>query len=347
MSPRHVSKTLVAGVLAVLAVAGLGALWWWRAAEERKVGTASATTDSTSRGGSRWGGDYFPNIPLVTHEGKKVRFFDDLIKDKIVVINFMFTSCPNACPLETARLVKIQQLLGDRVGRDVFMYSITIDPKNDTPDVLKDYAAKFNVKPGWLFLTGDKADITRLRKKLGLFIAEIEGPSNDHNLQFIIGNQATGRWMKRTPFETPEYVAAQIGSWLENWKTPTPNPNNYAQAPAVRPLAMGASLFQTRCSACHTIGQGELPAQKFAPLPGPDLVGVTDRRERSWLAAWIGAPDRMLAQKDPIAMELYAKYKNVPMPNMQLSQLEVDAVIDFIAGESERLRSGGTGNTEQ
>lgn len=326
--------------LVLLIVFAAGASRECRERRSRSGATEPPVSDVTSRGGSRWGAEYFPNIPLVTHEGKHVRFFDDLIKDKIVVINFIFTSCQNACPLETARLVKIQQLLGDRVGRDVFMYSITIDPKNDTPAVLKEYAEKFHVKPGWLFLTGDKSDITLLRKKLGLFMAEIEGPSNDHNLQFMIGNQATGRWMKRTPFETPEYVAAQIGSWLQNWKTPTANPNNYAQAPAVRPLAMGASLFQTRCSACHTIGQGELPAQKFAPLPGPDLLGVTDRRERSWLASWIGAPDRMLAEKDPIAMELYAKYKNVPMPNMQLSGLEVDAVIDFIARESKRIQSG-------
>lgn len=338
MSRVRVSPKVVAVVLAVLGLGGWGAVKLWsRASHATSASVASAANSPTSRGGSRWGADYFPNIPLVTQDGKTVRFFDDLIKGKIVVINFMFTSCPNACPLETARLVKIQQLLGDRVGRDVFMYSITIDPKHDTPDVLKDYAAKFNVKPGWLFLTGESSDITRLRKKLGLFMAEIEGPSNDHNLQFMIGNQATGRWMKRSPFESPEYVAAQIGSWLQNWKTPVANPNNYASAPEVAPMAMGASLFQTRCSACHTIGQGELPAQKFAPLPGPDLIGVTERRERSWLVAWISAPDRMLAQKDPIATELYAKYKNVPMPNMQLSELEVDAVIDFLAGETKRL----------
>ena len=65
---------------------------------------------------SRWGANYFPNVPLITHEGKTVRFFDDLIKDKVVVINFIYTTCPDACPLETARLTELYKILGDRVG---------------------------------------------------------------------------------------------------------------------------------------------------------------------------------------------------------------------------------------
>ncbi len=96
-----------------------------------------ASSGKTNRnGGARWGASYFPNVPLVTHEGKSVRFFDDLIKDKVVLINFVYTSCEDSCPLETARLAVVQRILGDRVGRDVFMYSITVDPETDTPEVL-------------------------------------------------------------------------------------------------------------------------------------------------------------------------------------------------------------------
>src|SRR5512134_3136303 len=95
---------------------------------------------AASNGGSIWGADYFPNIPLVSHEEKTLRFFDDLIKDKVVSINFIFTRCPDACPLETARLREVQKILGDRVGQDVFMYSISIDPEYDTPEVLRQYA---------------------------------------------------------------------------------------------------------------------------------------------------------------------------------------------------------------
>ncbi|MDV6343326.1 SCO family protein [Nitrosomonas sp. Is37] len=70
--------------------------------------------------------------------------------------------------MEAARLRHLQKLLGDRVGRDVFIYSITINPAHDTPTVLKQYAEKFGVAPGWQFFTGKEADITLLRQKLGI-----------------------------------------------------------------------------------------------------------------------------------------------------------------------------------
>jgi protein SCO1/2 len=107
-------------------------------------GPATAAGDASSI----WGADYFPNTQLITQEGTKVRFFDDLIKDKVVVINFIFTRCPDACPLETARLREVQKILGDRVGQDVFMYSISIDPEYDTPEVLSRYREKFRPRLG-------------------------------------------------------------------------------------------------------------------------------------------------------------------------------------------------------
>src|SRR6185369_7249902 len=123
-------------------------------------------------GGSVWGADYFPDVPLITHEGKKVRFFSDLIKNKVVAINFIYTNCPDMCSLETARLREVQRILGDRVGRDIFIYSITIDPERDTPEVLKRYAEKFQIGPGWLFLSGKEADTTLLRRKFGMYNEE-------------------------------------------------------------------------------------------------------------------------------------------------------------------------------
>jgi protein SCO1/2 len=157
---------------------------------------------------SPWGEDYFPNVPLVTHEGKTVNFFDDLIKDKVVAINFIYTHCPDSCPLETAQLARVQKIMGDRLGNDVFFYSITIDPEKDTPSVLKEYRDRFKAR--WTFLTGKKEDIVLLRRKLGLFIEEIQDGSNNHNVSLIIGNQKTGRWMKRSPFENPHVLADQL-----------------------------------------------------------------------------------------------------------------------------------------
>src|SRR6185369_11872426 len=113
---------------------------------------AAATADNNA--GSIWGASYFPDVPLITHREKTVHFYTDLVKDKVVVINFIYTSCPDECALETARLAEVQKILGDRVGKDVFMYSISIDPDKDTPKALREYAEKFEAGPGWLFLTG-------------------------------------------------------------------------------------------------------------------------------------------------------------------------------------------------
>ena len=89
-----------------------------------------------------WGPSYFPNVPLTSQDGVTLRFYDDLLQGKAVAINLIFTSCTDECPLETARLAQVQRLLGDRVGKDLYFYSITIDPKRDTPSVLKSYAEK-------------------------------------------------------------------------------------------------------------------------------------------------------------------------------------------------------------
>ncbi|MCB1035913.1 MAG: copper chaperone PCu(A)C [Acidobacteria bacterium] len=286
-------------------------------------------------GDTPWDADYFPNVPLTTHEGESVRFFD-LIENKVVAINFIYTICPDTCPLETARMAKVQRLLGDRVGKDIFMYSITIDPENDTPEVLARYAERFGAQPGWTFLTGEDSDITLLRKKLGLYIEEIQDGSNNHNLNLIIGNQATGQWMKRSPFENPYILATQLGSWLSGWKAPPEAELDYADAPKIRQISQGEHLFRTRCSTCHTVGKGSegLPEG----LEGPDLLGVTQRRDRRWLTRWISEPDKMLEEEDPIAMGLYGKYNNLPMPNMRLSQIDVQDVLSYLKSESNRVR---------
>ena len=216
---------------------------------------------------STWGKDYFPNVALTTHNGDQVRFFDDLIEGKIVVINFIYTTCPDTCPLETAKLVSVQQILKDRIGKDVFFYSITIDPENDTPEVLKEYRDRF--KADWTFLTGKESDIESLRKKLGLFISDIPDDSNNHNVNMIIGNQATGRWMKRSHFENAHVLADQIGNWLDGWKRP-PLWESYLNAPKLRYLPLGEQLYRTRCSSCHSLTGQELPGAL-----GPDLFGVT------------------------------------------------------------------------
>jgi len=279
---------------------------------------------------ARWGADYFPNYTLTDHTGKNIKFFDDLIKDKIVAINFIYTSCPDSCPLETAQLVKVQNIMADRLGKDVFVYSISIDPEVDTPEVLKEYRQKFGAK--WDFFTGDELEIVEIRKKLGLYIPEIQDGSNNHNVSMIIGNQKTGRWMKRSPFENPHVLADQLGNWLDGWKS-VQNTPDYTTAPELRNLVRGEQLFRTRCAICHTVTGQELPG-----AVGPDLFGVTGAREKQWLYDWLKAPDQMLAKKDPIAMALFKKYNNVAMPNMRLTQIEADDLLDYIESETKRIK---------
>jgi len=283
---------------------------------------------------SPWGAGYFPNAELVTHDGETVRFFDDLIKDKVVAINFICTSCPDVCPLETAQLTRVQKILGDRLGKDVFFYSITIDPDVDTPEVLAEYRSRFGAN--WTFLTGNEDEIIELRRKLGLYVEEIQDGSNNHNVNMIIGNQSTGRWMKRSPFENPHVLADQLGNWLTDWRAP-PQGDDYSNAPELRNIPTGERLFRTRCATCHTI-TGVEPENAL----GPDLLGVTERREMGWLVNWVRAPDRMLHKKDPIAMSLAAQYNYLPMPNMRLTEQEVIDIIVYIENESRWISSSQT-----
>src|SRR3984893_12057128 len=175
-----------------------------------------------------WGANYFPNIPLTTQDGKTVHFYDDILKDKKVVINFIYTKCGASCPLETARLAQVQRILGDRMGRDIFFYSFSVDPVRDTPEELKAYAEKFHAGPGWLFLTGKKADIDTVRKKFGLAARAGQNEITDHSTSLMIGNTAAGQWIRDSSLDNPQYLAVIIRDWLSSWADPTPG-KSYAE----------------------------------------------------------------------------------------------------------------------
>src|SRR5712691_7736029 len=161
-----------------------------------------------------WGADYFPNVLLLTQDSTTVRFYDDLLKGKAVAINLIYTSCKDECPLETARLVQVQRLLGDRVGKDLFFYSISTDPRRDTPEVLKAYAKKFGVGPGWLFLTGQEEDIKLVAKKMGLSSIKDSASSDGHRTSLMVGNEPTGQWMRNSAVDNPPFLAATISTFL-------------------------------------------------------------------------------------------------------------------------------------
>ncbi len=280
--------------------------------------------------GSPWGADYFTNIVLVNQDGKSVHFYDDLIKDKIVVINFIFTHCGDSCPAETANLRQVQKLLGDRVGKDIFFYSISIDPEHDTPKVLKEYAERFGIGSGsgWSFLTGTKADVTLLRKTLGLFRDGVEAKNlGEHNTSIMIGNESTGQWIKRSPFDEPKVLSWLIGRTLSSFKAyQNTNMASYDQAQKIPKISKGEDLFRSRCDSCHSLGNED--------GLGPSLQDVTKIRDKVWLTRWLKNPDKLLAEKDPIAVELFNRYNKIFMPNLKLSDSDVEALIVYMEASS-------------
>jgi cytochrome oxidase Cu insertion factor (SCO1/SenC/PrrC family) len=146
---------------------------------------------------------YFPNLELLTQDGARVHFYDDVLKGKTVLINFLFTTCAGVCSPMTANLARVQKYLGDRLGHDIVMISITVDPRTDTPPVLKDYAAKFGAKPGWYFLTGSEANVDDVLSKLGGYVED----KNQHSSVLIIGNVARGGWRKLFAMDDPATIA--------------------------------------------------------------------------------------------------------------------------------------------
>jgi len=148
------------------------------------------------RGALGFRAGYFPNVRLVTHEGRTVRFYDDVLREKFVVVSFMYARCGATCPVITANLVRVQRLLADRVGRDIFFYSITVRPDTDTPDALRHYAKAHGVGPGWWFLTGTRADVTAIRRRFGAFDPDpaLDAESTRHTGIVRYGNEAFERW---------------------------------------------------------------------------------------------------------------------------------------------------------
>jgi protein SCO1/2 len=157
---------------------------------------------------------YFPNFELTTSEGRKVRFYDDLLKDKIVVINLMYADCDGICPLTTANLKRVRTLLREQITKDVFIYSLTLRPERDTPAALKAYASMQGVAdPHWLFLTGKPAEVDLLRHKMGFADPdpEVDRDKSRHSGMLRYGNEPTCVWGTCQGSAEPEWIAQEIG----------------------------------------------------------------------------------------------------------------------------------------
>lgn len=157
-----------------------------------------------------------PNVPLVTHKGETVRFYDDLVRDRTILLNFFVVSCLDGrCPITNGNLRRTQDLLGDRMGRDVFFYSVTLEPERDTVERLREYAEDiFEARPGWIFLTGERKDIDTLRRAQGFYDPDPERDTDTrlHASSARIGNDVKQRWNMVALQTSPQNIHASIVS---------------------------------------------------------------------------------------------------------------------------------------
>ena len=156
--------------------------------------------------------NHLPNVPLLTQEGREVRFYDDLVKGKTAVINFFYTLCSSTCPLSTRNLAEVADDLRRRGHRDVVFLSLSLAPEFDTPEVLKAYAEAHGAGSGWFFLTGRRYDIEQLRRSLGVYDVdpELDQDPTRHTGIAVIGNEPVGRWRAMPAMAHPVRVRQAI-----------------------------------------------------------------------------------------------------------------------------------------
>ena len=152
-----------------------------------------------------------PDVSLVDQEGRKVRFYTDLVQGKVVAVNFIFTTCSTICTPQGARFAELRKLLGDRAGKDIHLISVSIDPQADTPAKLKAWSEKLGAGPGWTLLTGEKDEVVRLLKALDAFDVDIKR----HTPSLLLGNEREKRWTRAYSLAP----AAQLAALLDGMKS--------------------------------------------------------------------------------------------------------------------------------
>jgi protein SCO1 len=289
------------------------------------------TLGTTQARSSRWGETYIPNLPVVTQDGETLHFYDDLIKDKVIVISFIYTSCTDICPLTTARLVEVREKLGDAVGRDIFFISLTVDPERDTPERLKAFADAFHIGdgPGWRFVTGKPEDIHLINLRFGDRSAD-RGLS-DHRNEIVIGNGAIGDWTRNSVLGDLEQVVMDIRSMDPKGRDQVRVASQAGGIDQMHTLSQqpGEALFRKLCSSCHTVGVGD--------RVGPDLRGVTERRDADWLTRFITNPAKVRASGDAAVAELVERFPGVRMPLLGLAENDAADLVEYLRAQNTRL----------
>ena len=151
--------------------------------------------------------DYFTNLELINQDGETVRFFDDVLKDKVVVINFIYSNCEGACPLMTHKLSLVRDRMEGQIGDALRFVSLSIDPTRDTPAAMKEFAKSHHADhDGWVFLTGKPENLEYIIKRLGQYTDDIEA----HSTMMLAGNVNAAHWIKILPHEQPPAIAEKL-----------------------------------------------------------------------------------------------------------------------------------------
>ncbi len=171
-------------------------------------GSSNAAEDEVERAR-----EYFTNLELINQDGETVRFFDDVLRDKVVVINFVFTNCQGACPLMTFKLSQVRDQFEGEIGDPLQFVSLSIDPERDTPAAMKAFAQEHNADhEGWVWLTGNPDHLDNIIKRLGQFAEDVES----HSTMMLAGNVSAAHWIKIQPYEMPSQIVQKIALLLED-----------------------------------------------------------------------------------------------------------------------------------
>jgi len=194
----HRNGTRTIPVLAVLVLAAALVSAGWPHAAQGKEDEPAVETKSVDV--------KLHDLELLDQDGNAMRFRSEVIGEKIAVIDTFFTSCGLICPILSAIYGDLQDQLGDRLGREVVLVSITVDPITDIPPRLKEFAGKWQAKPGWVFLTGRKQTVDRVLEGLGLYTADF----TSHPAAFLVGDGGRWKWTKFYGFATTEQLLGQV-----------------------------------------------------------------------------------------------------------------------------------------
>jgi len=156
--------------------------------------------------------NYFTDTEVIDQNGKKMRFYSDVLKGRVVLISFIFTNCEFACPMQAQKLKQARAAMVPAIKDEVWFVTLSVDPERDTPEAMKKFAERQGVDESrWIFLTGDKENLEFLVKRLGQYTPDIES----HTTLMLAGNTITRHWTRVLPMVPPDGIAQQMRALVE------------------------------------------------------------------------------------------------------------------------------------